>query len=1172
MAQVVDERPYSGGLDLDGDERIIKPGDYVYGKNGRSGTSDKNYKGSAEGVRGNVLRNTLTQPFPFPNIPYPFPTGTNKVIGSIEDVKYQTIIYFLWNSTGQHRIIRYYLKEKLLRNVIPLTWATSTILNFQRYSKIWNGKIVYAGEQDYIIWTDGVNPIRKLRLDVGTAYQSLGITALDSQLIDFAKQPPQLPPTLSIVSSSVNTFTSGRGFQFALRYVYDDNSITTLSPYSDIQFVNDTNRAIRVSFSSGHFTVKEIQVLAREGNGVSGEGNSNPTWYIVGKIPRVKPPASSTTYTFDFTNTELKEPIARIDSDKLFESVPELAGCMELSETNQLITLDITEGKDNPAISNDTNGITVTNLVRRTPIGIVDIAYNGSIDRQVINDPVIGTLYPFIFTTVSQDEINLSTDRKKILPDPLLQVPYLSIVSGRIGIEITRDAGAPVSNYRVRLLKNNSLAKEYNFSSASVNQYFVITVNENITLEKGDTITADVQRISGGTGADQIIISPLDDPNPKFINIDGQSFVSEKCLKENSETFIGIQYYDKELRSGGIIPIISPKVTSLNNASPVPIIDYDNPYIPYQRVNIHNRPPEWAHYYSLCIKETNINYGWVRSNSTGVTPIGVTITYTELPRGFDIEVGMRVRFIGQFLPTFTPQTFTPFPSSLYREYSIVSHDTTTKTIQLDGYLEFEFAASLRPIIVEIYNQKAAVPFYFEERFLPVGNPGASNRFHNLPSPASGEQAQSASNPTVTPAQVFMFGNNYTRLFSNFMMYSKYYSNAYESDYWDRGRPAIEITNGGRKRLINGIRWGGQLFPNTLVNNMSAFDAGNYASTNQAFGVINAARLRGYTLRIFQESNTSSAYLNRRNITNADGSDQLVLTDSLITQINPSQQYYGTIHKGSVIMYGDDIYFFDAINGIMVRDAENGQMPISNYGAQKYFRDLAELGRTLGDNHDIICGFDEKTQQLFVSLVEHTDSYTNKSQTISFYEAENRWKFFHDHAVTVGNNQQPIEMYSKMGNNMFMFLNGRCWESNELVDGNGNPVYLKLFGEDREFVLTGVSNIEPVKVKIFLAHSIHTNRTPNFVLIKTPTSAMYPLGMESELLPANYALREGVYYADIKRDAFTKGTPANPTQRKEQIAGGRPIRGNSMTYQMSWGGNDYVVLFTSGVTVIPSEKS
>ena len=504
----------------------------------------------------------------------------------------------------------------------------------------------------------------------------------------------------------------------------------------------------------------------------------------------------------------------------------------------------------------------------------------------------------------------------------------------------------------------------------------------------------------------------------------------------------------------------------------------------------------------------------------------------------------------------------PYNPQIFEELKVYEYDASTKTLKVDGVLDYPTNC-----YIEVYRIKSISPFYFEQKIFQIGNPGLSTRFHQ-----ADIQNQSPTNPSTIPAITNIYGDVYQRITNGIYGYSKSYSQAYESDYWNKGRPAIEITNGGRKRLINGIRWGGQLFPNTFVNNMSAFDAGNYASTNQAFGVINAARLRGYTLRIFQESNTSSAYLNRRNITNADGSDQLVLTDSLITQINPSQQYYGTIHKGSVIMYGDDIYFFDAINGIMVRDAENGQMPISNYGAQKYFRDLAELGRTLGDNHDIICGFDEKTQQLFVSLVEHTDSYTNKSQTISFYEAENRWKFFHDHAVTVGNNQQPIEMYSKMGNNMFMFLNGRCWESNELVDGNGNPVYLKLFGEDREFVLTGVSNIEPVKVKIFLAHSIHTNRTPNFVLIKTPTSAMYPLGMESELLPANYALREGVYYADIKRDAFTKGTPANPTQRKEQIAGGRPIRGNSMTYQMSWGGNDYVVLFTSGVTVIPSEKS
>ena len=1148
MAQVVDERPYSGGLDLDGDERIIKPGDYVYGKNGRSGTSDQNYKGSAEGVRGNVLRNTLTQPFPFPNIPYPFPTGTNKVIGSIEDVKYQTIIYFLWNSTGQHRIIRYYLKEKLLRNVIPLTWATSTILNFQRYSKIWNGKIVYAGEQDYIIWTDGVNPIRKLRLDVGTAYQSLGITALDSQLIDFAKQPPQLPPTLSIVSSSVNTFTSGRGFQFALRYVYDDNSITTLSPYSDIQFVNDTNRAIRVSFSSGHFTVKEIQVLAREGNGVSGEGNSNPTWYIVGKIPRVKPPASPTTYTFDFTNTELKEPIARIDSDKLFESVPELAGCMELSETNQLITLDITEGKDNPNVQ------------------IL-------LQQQQTNDPFSNTYFDF-FTISSAPETS-----------PPINTVYLPDV-------ITRTTTTPV-NYIVSGSPASIYYSQINGSDISADASASINITATNTASSGSiTCTIRVLLFIDGVPKDsQDILYTIPGPGSttnnfllsfqEFIKVNSridvgfavisgtipstffidsgsvlqmQTIINEnviKCFKENFDAYIGIQYYDKEMRSGGVITLPKINITSINALSP-PISN--NIYQPYVRASIQSIPPSWAYYYSFVVKESNINFAWysVQSATIVSNKTNMIIAYAN-EVDFIPQKGDYVRIIG---------VSSPYNPQIFEELKVYEYDASTKTLKVDGVLDYPTNC-----YIEVYRIKSISPFYFEQKIFQIGNPGLSTRFHQ-----ADIQNQSPTNPSTIPAITNIYGDVYQRITNGIYGYSKSYSQAYESDYWNKGRPAIEITNGGRKRLINGIRWGGQLFPNTFVNNMSAFDAGNYASTNQAFGVINAARLRGYTLRIFQESNTSSAYLNRRNITNADGSDQLVLTDSLITQINPSQQYYGTIHKGSVIMYGDDIYFFDAINGIMVRDAENGQMPISNYGAQKYFRDLAELGRTLGDNHDIICGFDEKTQQLFVSLVEHTDSYTNKSQTISFYEAENRWKFFHDHAVTVGNNQQPIEMYSKMGNNMFMFLNGRCWESNELVDGNGNPVYLKLFGEDREFVLTGVSNIEPVKVKIFLAHSIHTNRTPNFVLIKTPTSAMYPLGMESELLPANYALREGVYYADIKRDAFTKGTPANPTQRKEQIAGGRPIRGNSMTYQMSWGGNDYVVLFTSGVTVIPSEKS
>lgn len=1156
MAQIIDERPYSAGLDLDSDERLIKPGDYPFGKNGRSGTSDKNFKGSVECVRGNVLRDTLFDT----GLPYPFPTGINKVIGSIEDVKYQTIIYFMWNSLGNHRIIRYYLNEKVLRNVIPIQWST-TILNFQRYNKIWNGKIVYAGDQDYIIWTDGVNPVRKIRLDIGAAYSALPFGPLTSELIDFAKQPPQASPTTSIVASSVNTFTAGKGFQFATRYVYDDNSITTLSPYSNIQFVNDVTKAIRVSFSSGHYTVKEIQVLAREGNGVSGEGNSNPTWYIVKKIKKAAGVLPPSTITYDFTNTELKEPIARIDSDKLFESIPELAGCMELSETNQVILADITEGKNNPVITNDTNGITLSlQSTSNNPSAVQfdTFSYSGT----QVNSPVLNTVYNpsgITHTLISDVGFIVSGTPPDVYYSKLFAENILMDFTAGIDIVVTPTGSIfPVNTViRVLLFLDGVPIESVDtpitlIGTTPITVSFVLIPPNILTVKPNSKITIGYAYIGG--------------VQPNAINIASTSFLQTqtysnnnpiRCFKENSNAYVGIQYYDKELRSGGVIPMPDFNITSINKVSP-PLLDYF--YQPFIRMSIHNRPPAWAHYYSIVVKETNQEFGFYRSESVSIVQNRTEIIlFSQYETDFTPQANDYFRIIGLGM--------TPLNPNDYKESSVFSYDAATKKLTLNEVVNIP-----NNFTFQIYRQKPSVPFYFEERFLPVGNPGLSNRFHSVPNPASGEQAQSASNPTVTPAIINVYGDTYQRIANGVVGYSKSYTSAYESDFWNKGRPAIEITNGGSKRLINGIRWGGQLFPNTLVNNMSVFDSGNYTSTNQMFGIIKALKLRGFTLKILQESNTSSAYLNRRSITNADGSEQLVLTDNLITQINPSDKNQGTLHPGSVILYNDDIYFFDAVNGVFVRDAENGQVAISDYGAQAYFRNLAEESRMLGINHDVICGYDEKTQQLFVSLVEHTDAYTTKSKTISYEEAVNRWKFFHDHAITVGNNQQPIEMYSKIGNNMFMFLNGRCWESNELVDNNGNPVYLRLFGENRNFVLTGVSNVEPVKVKIFLAHSIHTNRTPNFVLIKTPASTMYPLGMESELMSGNYALREGVYYADIKRDAFTRGTPANPTARKEQIAGGRPIRGNSMTYEMTWNGNSYVVVFTSGITVIPSEKS
>ena len=84
--------------------------------------------------------------------------------------------------------------------------------------------------------------------------------------------------------------------------------------------------------------------------------------------------------------------------------------------------------------------------------------------------------------------------------------------------------------------------------------------------------------------------------------------------------------------------------------------------------------------------------------------------------------------------------------------------------------------------------------------------------------------------------------------------------------------------------------------------------------------------------------------------------------------------------------------------------------------------------------------------------------------------------------------------------------------------------------------------------------------------------MYPNGMYSRLKPANYKYREGVFYADIKRDAFTKGFTTNETQIRTQIASGRPLRGHVCLCRITFRNSNYTKLFTTSLGMTPSELS
>ena len=87
----------TGGLDQDSDSRYVAETDWRLALNIRGGIA---YAGKA-GIITNVKGNT--------EVVYSLPAGTNKCIGAYSDVQANTVIYFIYNSNGNHQILRYFI-------------------------------------------------------------------------------------------------------------------------------------------------------------------------------------------------------------------------------------------------------------------------------------------------------------------------------------------------------------------------------------------------------------------------------------------------------------------------------------------------------------------------------------------------------------------------------------------------------------------------------------------------------------------------------------------------------------------------------------------------------------------------------------------------------------------------------------------------------------------------------------------------------------------------------------------------------------------------------------------------------------------------------------------------------------------------------------------------------
>jgi hypothetical protein len=338
-------------LNKDDDARLIKSIEMTDALNVRVSSEENGDGGVVKNAFGNsavVFRSGNN----WQGLPHALPAPTNKVVGSVSDLKNGVIIYFLYNSNGDHSIYRFTTSQ----NNVELVYRDS-VLAFQSDSFVKGDVINNLYNEVLLYFTDGITPPKKInvtRAIIG-GYSEVITNGTDEQKLEFitlAKKPPLDPPTYEFFTDTTvddnNIYEDN--FQFAYQYVYLDGEYSALSKYTDLAvaqnqyldgFIEEDQKneynAIRISVESSIADVKTIKVLGRR-------GNTGP-WFIAGEISNPALASPATLY-IEFRNDKLYRFISQDDANKIYDAVPLTAQSQTISGS-RLFLGNYTEGYPN---------------------------------------------------------------------------------------------------------------------------------------------------------------------------------------------------------------------------------------------------------------------------------------------------------------------------------------------------------------------------------------------------------------------------------------------------------------------------------------------------------------------------------------------------------------------------------------------------------------------------------------------------------------------------------------------------------------------------------------------------------------------------------------------------------------------------------------------------------
>ena len=336
----------SGKMNKDSDERLIQKGEYRHALNVRVANSN----GSDVGAVENALSNAKMSNISFGN--------NAKTVGVIDDDGANKIYWCVVSDSGS--FVCEFSKDTSQAEVI-LSDNRSGDLNQLGFSKdnMVDMSILNDAEnnKNFLFLTDGATEPKYFEIETAKALTNNLFTFEDVSLI---KSPPLTAPTITLEKTDAEeeNYIQDKFFSFAYRYIYENDEISAISPFSEFAFMPEefrydynsgTNKSMEnqynkvdVSFNTGSKNVKKIEILAKQ----SGE---NVT-YIVEKLDKPdKGWADNSTQVFEFTNSKVYKALPASQLLRIYDNVPKKAKTLDIIG-NRLVFGNYTENYNVPSI------------------------------------------------------------------------------------------------------------------------------------------------------------------------------------------------------------------------------------------------------------------------------------------------------------------------------------------------------------------------------------------------------------------------------------------------------------------------------------------------------------------------------------------------------------------------------------------------------------------------------------------------------------------------------------------------------------------------------------------------------------------------------------------------------------------------------------------------------